>query len=360
MLRAWFSMMMLLSFTIPAAAAPGADDAPNQCVQRKLRAAGSYSACLARADARVEAGHRDTSAACEKMLNRRFRSAERRSECPIEGNVEEVGEFLSDAQSVVSDAVSEGTPLPVVIEPVCDPSQENLADYEIWGREEGYWIGEYTFLGADGNPFVSSGWTYPYDQYMGFIHLELDGPNLSQRNVFLYPPQVAENCTGAVDDNGDPTDVVGDGECGVNGNEKLFSADQQASNCEGGLAGPFVQGPYTLHTETQVLGDDAVVYQVRLFPGGPLLQNQLTSLPGDDTRVRTAQGFNPFLPEGLPTWSYASFYRERKVSRDEFYATLDATRDAYSIREEDHCGFDSSGAPSGVSCEEHFGESTAP
>ena len=26
---------------------------------------------------------------------------------------------------------------------VCDPSEENLADYEVWRREEGYWYGEY-------------------------------------------------------------------------------------------------------------------------------------------------------------------------------------------------------------------------
>jgi hypothetical protein len=294
------------------------------------------------------------------MIDRRFRSAERRDECVAEGDSEAIGSFLSDVQHVVSEAVSRGAALPVVIEPSCDPTQENLADYEVWRREEGYWIGEYTFLGADGNPFVSSGWNYPYDQYKGFIHLEIDGPNLRQRNVFLYGPQDSEDCTGELDEDGNPTDVVGDGACGINGNEKIFSADQQTADCAGGLAGPYVQGPYTLHTETQILGDDAVVYQVRLFPGGPLLQNQLTSLPGDDTRVRTAQGFNPFLPEGLPTWSYASFYRERKVSREEFYATLDATRADYSIRAEDYCGFDSSGAPSGIDCEDHFGEDTTP
>ena len=64
----------------------------------------------------------------------------------------------------------------------------DLMDFEAWKREEGYWIGEYTFLGADGDPYESSTWPYPYDHYMGFIHLAIDGPNLSQRNVFLYPP----------------------------------------------------------------------------------------------------------------------------------------------------------------------------
>ena len=103
-----------------------------------------------------------------------------------------------------------------------------------------------------------------------------------------------------------------------------------------------------------------MLYQVRLFDQGPLLQNQLTTLPGDETRVRTAQGFAPFLPPGLPTWTYASYYRERKVSRDEFYAELAQTREDYSILESDHCAYDSVNAPSGVSCDDHFGESTAP
>ena len=107
---------------------------------------------------------------------------------------------------------------------VCDPSEENLADYEVWRREEGYWYGEYTFLGAEGDPYISSSWNYPYDHYYGFIHIELDGNALKQRNVFIYPPQTAEKC-----DADDTTE--GEGICGVNGNEKVFGADQSASDC---------------------------------------------------------------------------------------------------------------------------------
>ena len=128
---------------------------------------------------------------------------------------------------------------------VCDPSEENLADYEVWRREEGYWYGEYTFLGAEGDPYVSSSWNYPYDHYYGFIHIELDGNSLKQRNVFIYPPQTAEKCE--ADDS-----TEGDGVCGVNGNEKVFGADQEASDCEGNLAGPYTQGGFTLDTTTTV------------------------------------------------------------------------------------------------------------
>ncbi len=42
----------------------------------------------------------------------------------------------------------------------------------------------------------------------------------------------------------------GDGVCGVNGNEKVFGADQEASDCEGNLAGPYTQGGFTLDTTT--------------------------------------------------------------------------------------------------------------
>ena len=46
----------------------------------------------------------------------------------------------------------------------CDVDAVELADFEVWRREEGYWWGEYTFLGAEGDPFVSSSWNYGDDQ----------------------------------------------------------------------------------------------------------------------------------------------------------------------------------------------------
>ena len=66
--------------------------------------------------------------------------------------------------------------------PLCDVSQVNLSSFEVWKREEGYWYGEYTFLGADGNPYVSKNWNYDYAHYFGFIHLQLIGNSLKQRN----------------------------------------------------------------------------------------------------------------------------------------------------------------------------------
>ena len=224
---------------------------------------------------------------------------------------------------------------------VCDVESINLLDYEPWVREEGWWVGEYTLLGADGNPSTSNSWPYRYDHYRGFIHLEVIGNQIKQRNVFLYPPLLSEDCEG--DDNF----TVGNGACGVNGNEKVFSADQTAVNCEGGLAGPYVAFGIEMTTETTLIGDDTVLYQVRMEDGS-LIQNQYTTLPGNGTRVRTAQGF--FM--GQPT--YLSYYRENKVTQEEFFQALSDTRIEYNILEQDECAYDANGLPTGISCEDHF------
>ena len=227
------------------------------------------------------------------------------------------------------------------VAPSCDLASLDLRDFEAWNREAGWWVGEYTLLGADGNPSVSQSWPYRYDHYMGFIHLEVDGNAIRQRNVFLYPPKLAEECIG------EDGEVIGDGTCGVNGNEKVFSADQSAVDCDGNLAGPFMAYGMEMSTETTLMGDDTVLYQVRM-PDGSLMQNQLTSLPGNDTRVRTAQGFY------MGNATYASYYRERRVSEMEFFWLLAQAREDYNILESDYCGYDSAGQATEKSCDEHF------
>lgn len=230
---------------------------------------------------------------------------------------------------------------------VCNISTVNLSNFEVWKREEGYWYGEYTFLGKDGDPYVSSGWNYNYAHYYGFIHLQLNGNSLKQRNVFIYPPQSNQTCSNS------NNLTKGRGDCGINGNEKIFAADQQASDCNGNLAGPYPYGAYTLDTYTQTLKDDTVIYTVKLPAnfGGGFNQNQLTSLPGNGIRVRTAQGFD-FA--GKP--SYASFYREYKeASRESWIKKLKDIRAKTNILPLDECGFTSSNTPSGTNCTNHFG-----
>lgn len=255
-----------------------------------------------------------------------------------------------DVKSTVSDMVQDALPdtddvldalnLKDKDETTCDVNRLNLLDFPAWQREAGWWIGEYTLLNANGDPSTSQSWPYRYDHYKGFIHLEVIGNRIKQRNVFLYPAKAPQDCTSS-------DDVKGEGVCGVNGNEKIFLADQSASDCEGGLAGPYQQGPFTLDTKTTLFGDNTVLYQVYL-PDGTLMQNQLTSLPTDTTRVRTAQGFFNNQP------TYASYYRETKVSEAQFFEALEQARALYHILPQDACAWNASNEPSQTTCEQHF------
>lgn len=229
----------------------------------------------------------------------------------------------------------------------CDASCLKLSTLEVWKREAGWWVGNYTFLGADGSPFTSTGWPYTYGQYRGFIHIELKGPCLQQRNVFVYPPLAKSECLG-------PENIVGEGICGVNGNEKVFEADQNAVDCDGNLAGPFGEPPNSFDTETTVtLGQsDTVLYQVRLpeAAGGGLFQNQLTTVGADGTRVRTAQGLIP----GTGRATSVSFFRERRVSKQEWMRQLADARVRFNVLENDYCGWDIANQRTSKTCAEHF------
>ena len=212
-----------------------------------------------------------------------------------------------------------------------------LLDFEVWRRERGYWFGEYTFLNASGtsdykatdNP--TSG-QYNYRKYYGFINLQVKGSELKQRNIFLRPALDLEakdlDADGIVSINeldqfgfSSPYDYqidlvtkiatpmqngAGAGLLPFNyteGTEKTFTADQTATDNSGNLSGSY----FGIPTTTTIIGDDTVLYRVG---AGTLYQNQLTTLPGNGTRVRTAQGFF----NGIPT--YASYYRETKFEDD--------------------------------------------
>ena len=113
------------------------------------------------------------------------------------------------------------------------------------------------------------------------------------------------------------------------------SADQCTYDNPGAIEGIFAFSKYTW---TSLMGrrDDSVLYEV--YDGkdgsGPVGQKQLTTMheitKDDGTtemrRTRTAQGFSS---DGSD--SYASYYRERKVSREEFYDALTAKVSEYNI-----------------------------
>lgn len=152
-----------------------------------------------------------------------------------------------------------------------------------------------------------------------------------QRNVFFYPPQNLDVC--ATNDL-----VVGAGTCGVNGNTKVFEADQSATTCStnpesgGDINGPFAE---IFDTTTELIGDDnALLYQVYLF--GALFQSQLTTLTVDEDtntirRTRSAQSFANGVPGSM------SFFREYKVDKETFYAEMEAIIAEYNILESDTC-----------------------
>ena len=282
----------------------------------------------------------------------------------------------------------------------CDPNEVNLLDSPQWQNEVGYWVGEYSFYGSDGNAYTSSSWNYPYDHYKGFITGNVRGNKYRQRNVFMYPPQTSTKCAS-------DSSTQGSGTCGTNGNMKVFEADQTATTCslnpelKGDIEGPFGSLSYTY---TQLVGNDnALLYQVWLTKeklnyyegailgnpfgrctGGPsnwdcgytsdrLLQSQLTTITkvtNSSTgatvvhRTRTAQGFDGFTSVG--TTSYASYYREKQVSETEFWTQFNAAKTAYNILESDTCAWKNSDTGSTLStgytpgtsaCKTHLEES---
>lgn len=240
----------------------------------------------------------------------------------------------------------------------CNPETDVvLSDYQQWEDETGYWIGEYSFFQGDGTPYVSTSWPYPYDSYMGFITGNVSGNKYRQRNVFLYPPEPAAECSSL----SPPDNVVGNGTCGVNGNTKIFEADQAANECDdGNISGPYGSGMFMTDTYTTLVGqDNAVLYQVYvpasttsvLFGESEprLLQSQLTTITkspsGEIRRTRSAQGFNAFSFDGTQHITNSmSYYRERKVTKEEFYAAFIDAQSRYNILDADLCKWDNNGA----------------
>lgn len=314
-----------------------------------------------------------------------------------------------------------------LVEEECDPNEVVLEDSPQWAAEKGYWEGELSFYKEDGTPYTSKSWPYQYDHYKGFITSSVNGNTYKQRNIFMYPAlghqpiadelydnveatkaakyaayakasgktraekrearqayreakkalnrELRKNlrrgqraCAARLADDFWATMTVGDGECGINGNTKVFQAEQSTQTCSNNpeLAGD-IEGPYgsLSYTYTQLVGqDNALLYQIYITAsalnffqgevlGNPnglctqvnpstwdcgytedrLMQSQLTTLTevanfdGSTTqrRTRTAQGFDVFTPGKVGTPTYASFYREVKVAPEEASSVALAT-----------------------------------
>lgn len=154
-----------------------------------------------------------------------------------------------------------------------------------------------------------------------------------QRNVFFYPPQKQDVCDSYEEDD---VKVVGSGICGQNGNTKIFFADQNATTCDNGNIEGLYAGLYP--TTTQLIGENALLYQVMF--NSALIQSQLTTITSDSSgktyRTRTAQGFN-FMTQ---TSNSCSYYRERKVSKEEFYNEFNKIVTDYKVMAKDLCKTD--------------------
>ena len=132
----------------------------------------------------------------------------------------------------------------------------------------------------------------------------------------------------------------------MNGNTKMFMADQSATTCsDDPEKGGVIEGPYlgVFHTKTELVGrDNALLYQVFLnkdifqLDEESINQSQLTTIntnaANETIRVRTAQGFGM---DGNP--AYASFYRETRVTKEAFYTIFNDTLAAYGIQPSDTC-----------------------
>lgn len=156
------------------------------------------------------------------------------------------------------------------------------------------------------------------------------------------------------------------GTCGVNGAEKVFEAEQSATDCQGNLAGPFGTGLELSDTYTTLVGNGtAILYQVKTPDYAKLgmpqyasasnnfVQSQLTTLPGNGARVRTAQGFNPFSE----ATSYASYYRESRSANETLWLVkLQEIRAQLNILPADMCKHAGGGGGvlSAPNCWKHF------
>ena len=194
----------------------------------------------------------------------------------------------------------------------------------------------------------------------------IEGGAYRQRNVFLYPPQPDPTVCSRLNPN-----VVGDGTCGVNGNSLVFVADQSADTCsDGSIGGPFESFDLIFDTQTELVGaDNALLYQVfapEIPFGGRLFQSQLTTLTGanDTIRTRSAQQFDGFGGTELPV--SMSFYRETKVTEEEFYTAFNNTIEEYKILDSDLCSLTLGAVPylnytaSYEQCIDHLNQSFEP
>lgn len=75
-----------------------------------------------------------------------------------------------------------------------------------------------------------------------------------------------------------------------------------------------------------------------------LFRTTISSDSSNTYRTRTAQGFDAFNPVDFGKSNYASYYRERRVTEDEFMQSLSDAISEYNILDGDLCKWDGFGS----------------
>lgn len=339
-----------------AGSALGDDDSDSgsgaaECAARKITAAGSFSRCLAResADGVEDGSFKDRR--CDRRLERKFARAERKDECAIEGDVGAIGGFLTEVALVVDDAIITGAELPDVIEPVCEPDQVDLLDFEFFQNDDGYWCGDATLLNRDAAPVQSLIFPYPYANYKVFWWNDIQGGSMVTRTLALYPPQSPQRCVELADLGVES--ALGSGECGVNGAGKIYISEAAASDCEGTTQGVFPIGSTPLFSESTLLTDRIQTYRQEFVEDGALLLDGITTIE-NQALVTNGQIWDPREPPGLAQLYASYFDRMHKCTREQFLGEIAFWSAQYNVPQGETCGIDSANMPSGTTCAEFF------
>ena len=229
----------------------------------------------------------------------------------------------------------------------CDPSCFPLSSVPVLRKEVGWFVGEYSLYGPDGDAFTSDTFPYRYAQYRGFRRTKLEGACRISRSVFVYPPLAKADCKS-------PDDVAGEGRCGTNGNEKIFGDERLAADCDGNLVNiGTISNFFSGRTYVTLGNDDTLLFQARYMgdSGGLLFQNELTTFGLNGTVLRTTQAFNR---GEVAKPRLLSYFREQKVSKREWMRQLAETRANFNILKSDLCGWSALNTRSNTTCIEHF------
>ena len=326
-------------------------DGAAECGADKIEAAGKYFRCLSREAAEVVEEGSFEDRRCTRKLARKFRRAERDGECTVEDDAGPIGDFLAEVQLVVDDAILIGADLPDVIEPICEPENVDLFDFEYYANDAGYWCGDATLLNRGGTPVQSEIFPYPYANYKVFWVNDIQGARIETRTLALYPPLSAERCDELAA--AGITNALGSGVCGENGAGKIYVSEQEAADCSGTVKGVFPIGSTPLFSEGNLVSDRIQVYRQEFVEGGALLLDGITTIQ-NDALVTNGQIWDPREAPGLDQLYASYFDRMRKCTRAEFLAEIAIWSNTYNVPQGETCGIDSANMPSGTTCIDFF------